>query len=77
MTSLNDEHREAVMLYREASRLASCTYPAPLTEEQRDAYKLLPTLMEMCKDAWDDLDPESRSLHYLVACTLPGLSPEI
>jgi hypothetical protein len=70
-----NEHEENLMLYREASRIASCAYPAPLTEEQRDAYLLLPSLIELCKDSCDDLDPAERPLHYLLACTPPVSLP--
>ena len=61
-----EDHREAVATYREISTFAASGYPERLTDEQRDAYSLLPTLMDDCKEKYDALPVESRPNHYLL-----------
>ena len=62
-----ENHRDAVALYEEVSRIASAHYPDPLAEEQRDAYLLLPYMLNLCRDAYSLLDPDIRPVHYLLA----------
>jgi len=61
-----DAHRDAVNLYNEVVTLASKDYPA-LTEENRDAYALLPELIAACEVSYFEIDEPSRPLHFLIS----------
>ena len=60
-------HRDAVLAYLELSLFAASGYPAPLTEDQRAAYQILPFLMDEAKELWDRLPEVSRPPHYLLS----------
>ena len=61
-------HKANVQTYREFSAYASAGYPNPLTEDQAEAYKILPSLMDNCRASWEIIPPELRPDHYLLSC---------
>ncbi len=61
------EHKGWVELYNETVRLASSTYPEMLSEEQRDAYMLLPDLIERCQESYHAIPEPDRPLHWCAA----------
>ena len=66
--SLLAEHSDWLSLYRETSQLAAAGYPSQLTDEQADAYRTLPDLLDRCQEAWLAIPEASRPLHYLLSC---------
>ena len=63
--ALVSEHREWVSAYLDTTRIAAAGYPNPLTQEQKDAYSLLPDLIDECKKSYFMLPPDLRPVHYL------------
>lgn len=64
-SALLSEHREWVEAYLDTTRIAAAGYPAPLTQDQRDAYGLLPALIDECRKSYYMLPDEIRPIHYL------------
>jgi hypothetical protein len=57
-------------LYNETSALAASGGPdGPLPEDRRDAYRLLPDLIERCRESWLAIPESVRSIHYLTTNT--------
>ena len=61
---LVSEHRECVEIWTAVSHIAAACYPK-LDEDARDAYGILPGLIDRCKETFDALPVENRPLHYL------------
>ena len=68
VVDLVSDHRANLDLYNTLSRVASAGYPSPLNEEQREAYMLLPQLIEDCAVSYA-LIPDGhvgKPAHYLM-----------
>jgi len=65
----HDEHRLWLDAYH-ATSAAAQENPfgptAPLTEEQTQAYLLLPALLDECEVAWKAIPEPERSVHFLL-----------
>lgn len=67
-TAEQQTHRDWLSMYNETVHTASSTYPAPLTDPQREAYLSLPDLIQFCLESWLAIPDPLRSMHYLVGC---------
>lgn len=59
------EHRSWVEAYLDMTREAAAGYPAPLTQDQKDVYGLLPDLIDRCAEAYLQIPEALRPVHYL------------
>jgi hypothetical protein len=66
-TDLVAEHRAWVHTWNELTLIASSgPLNLPLTEEAKDAYRLLPDVIAYCEATWSALPESERSLHPLM-----------
>ena len=66
------EHREWLSIWCELTAISSGGFTRegrqlPLTDEQRDAYRAIPDVLDRLKDLWERMDEGRRPLHYLMA----------
>jgi hypothetical protein len=66
------EHREWLSTWSELTAISSGGFTRegrqlPLTDEQRDAYRAIPDVLDRLKDLWERMDEGRRPLHYLMA----------
>lgn len=66
------EHREWLSTWCELTAISSGGFTRegkqlPLTDEQRDAYRAIPDVLDRLKDLWERMDESVRPLHYLMA----------
>ena len=66
------EHREWLSTWCELTAISSSGFTRegkqlPLTDEQRDAYRAIPDVLDRLKDLWERMDEGRRPLHYLMA----------
>ena len=63
-----DDHANAVRLWQEVSLIAARDYRSRLSDEQVNAYLLLPSLQDCCKEAYARIPVgyPGRPRHYLM-----------
>jgi len=57
-------HRSAVEAYQDIAHVATSCYPE-LTDAAREAYEILPMLIDDCQRTFEAIPPDLRPLHYL------------
>ena len=57
-------HRAAVEVYLDISHIAASSYPE-LTDASREAYEVLPMLIDDCQREYDRIPEDLRPVHYL------------
>lgn len=58
-------HSSWVEAWTEAVETASGSYPAPLSESQRQVYLLIPDLLDRCRESFEAIPEHLRPVHYL------------
>ena len=66
------EHREWLSTWCELTAISSSGFTRegrqlPLTDEQRDAYRAIPDVLDRLEALWESMDEVRRPLHYLMA----------
>jgi hypothetical protein len=63
-----EDHADAVRLWQEVSLIAARDYRSKLSDEQVNAYLLLPSLQDCCKEAYARIPVgcPGRPRHYLM-----------
>lgn len=66
------EHREWLSVWADLTRIASGGFTRagqqlPMTEEQRDAARAIPDVLDRLEEAWARMDETARPLHYLMS----------
>lgn len=68
-TELEQEHQAWVSKWDELTFIAtSSPLNVPLSEDSKEAYRMIPFVIEQCKTAWEALPEDRRTVHFLV-CT--------
>jgi hypothetical protein len=60
-------HRSNVECWRELSAIAQGDGSPEMSEEQRDAYRLLPGQLDNCQDSYLRIPESARPAHYLLS----------
>jgi hypothetical protein len=66
------EHRMWLSVWCDLTRIASGGFTPqgrqlPMTEEQRDAARAIPDVLDRLEEAWALMDESARPLHYLMS----------